>query len=34
MNEENENGYEVLFKELVLLEFVFLREVNIVCFLL
>lgn len=34
MNEENENGYEVLFKELVLLEFVFLREVNIGFFLL
>lgn len=30
----DENGYEVLFKELVLLEFVFLREVNIGCFLL
>lgn len=31
-NEENENGYEVLLKELVSPEFVFLREANIGCF--
>lgn len=31
-NEENENGYEILLKELVSPEFVFLREANIGCF--